>query len=169
MATILQKANEILDEKNEKLLPENLRKDVTCLGVTGTLEELVGEEITITPDIEEQVITPTEGKNGITKATVSAVTNEIDANITAENIKKDVSILGVTGTLETVSGEEIEVTPTTEEQIIEPSEDKNSITKVTVKAISDENLLSENIKAGVTIFGITGTYTGTEEGPDTSL
>lgn len=31
---------------------------------------------------------------------VNAVTNEIDANIKSENIKKDISILGITGTLE---------------------------------------------------------------------
>ena len=53
-----------------------------------------GEEINITPSTEAQVITPSEGKNAITKATVAAVTAAIDANIVAENIKKDVTILG---------------------------------------------------------------------------
>jgi hypothetical protein len=59
-----------------------------------------GEEISITPSTESQVITPSTGKNAITKATVAAVTAAIDANIIAENIKKDVTILGVTGTYE---------------------------------------------------------------------
>ena len=39
MMTVLeQKLRDIADEKDLKLLPENLKKDVTCLGVTGTLE-----------------------------------------------------------------------------------------------------------------------------------
>ena len=42
-------------------------------------------------------ITPSTGKNAITKVYQPAVTNNIDSNIASENIKKDVSILGVTG------------------------------------------------------------------------
>ena len=42
-------------------------------------------------------ITPSAGKNAITKVYQPAVTNNIDSNIISENIKKDVSILGVTG------------------------------------------------------------------------
>lgn len=38
MATLLEKANQILNEKNEKVLPENIKKDITIYGVTGTLE-----------------------------------------------------------------------------------------------------------------------------------
>lgn len=62
--------------------------------------DLNGEEINITPSTSQQVITPSQGKNAITKATVAAVTSAIDSNIVADNIKKDVEILGVTGTYE---------------------------------------------------------------------
>ncbi len=55
------------------------------------------EDITVTPTTTEQVTTPTTGKAGISKVTIEAVTSTIDSNIVAENIKKDVSILGVTG------------------------------------------------------------------------
>lgn len=64
------------------------------------LEVLDGETVSITPSTSAQTITPSSGHNGITEASVSAVTSAIDANIQAGNIKKDVSILGVTGTLE---------------------------------------------------------------------
>ena len=37
MATILEKANEILQDKKTNLLPENLKNGTTCLGVDGTL------------------------------------------------------------------------------------------------------------------------------------
>lgn len=49
-----------------------------------------------TPTISQQTI-PTGYTSG---GTISAVTSAIDSNIQAENIKKDVTILGVTGTLE---------------------------------------------------------------------
>lgn len=58
--------------------------------------------LTIIPDIYEQIIE--EGY--IEGGTVQAVTSDIDSNIKAENIKKDVEILGVTGTLEGSTGEE---------------------------------------------------------------
>ena len=66
----------------------------------GTITELKGETKTINPSTTTQTITPSEGKNGITSATVNPVTYSIDANIQAGNIKKDVEILGVTGTFE---------------------------------------------------------------------
>lgn len=57
--------------------------------------------LNVTPTTSEQNITAqAEGYKGFSEVNVSAVTSSIDSNITAENIKKDVTILGVTGTLE---------------------------------------------------------------------
>ena len=125
--------------------------------------DLNGEEINITPSTSQQVITPSQGKNAITKATVAAVTSSIDSNIVAGNIKKDVSILGVTGSVVELAGETIEVTPTTSSQTITPSNGKNGITEVSVSAVTstiDANIVPGNIKSGVTILGVEGTYTG---------
>ena len=63
------------------------------------LEVLNGETVSITPSTSAQTITPSSGHNGITEVNVAAVTSSIDSNIQAGNIKKDISILGVTGTL----------------------------------------------------------------------
>ena len=38
MASLIDKSNQILTEKNTNLIPENLKAGVTCLGVTGTYE-----------------------------------------------------------------------------------------------------------------------------------
>lgn len=72
-------------------------------------EKIKGQEKTITPSTSQQTITPDtdEGYNALTSVTVNAVDNTIDSNIQASNIKKDVSILGVTGTLE----EALEINP----------------------------------------------------------
>lgn len=78
----------------------NIKSGVTILGVAGSVTELNGSTKTVTPTTSQQTVTPTSPSNGLTSVTVNAVTSAIDSNITAGNIKKDVTILGVTGTLE---------------------------------------------------------------------
>ena len=55
------------------------------------------QSLNVTPTISAQTITATEG-TGYSPVNVSAVTSAIDSNITAGNIKKNISILGITGT-----------------------------------------------------------------------
>lgn len=59
--------------------------------------------------------------------------------------------------------ENIDVTPTTSEQEITATSGK-TLRKVTVAAVTaaiDDNITAGNIKDGVTILGVTGTYDGT--------
>lgn len=79
------------DELNEGF--SNAESDVKAL--VGF--DVEGEEITVTPTTSQQIKTPSQGKNAITKATINAVTAAIDANIVAGNIRDGVTILGVTG------------------------------------------------------------------------
>lgn len=58
------------------------------------------QEKTATPTTLQQIVQPDAGYTGLSKVTVNGVNNSIDSNIIPENIKKDVNILGVTGTLE---------------------------------------------------------------------
>lgn len=89
----------ILTEKTLKVRPENIKSGVNILGINGSVVELNGETKTVTPTTSQQTIVPTEtGKNALTQVTVNAVTNSIDANIQAGNIKNGVSILGISGT-----------------------------------------------------------------------
>ena len=67
-----------------------------------TVQPTPSETKTVIPTTAVQTITPTSGKY-ISKITVEAVTSIIDSNIVAENIKKDVQILDVVGTLESGS------------------------------------------------------------------
>lgn len=54
---------------------------------------------TVTPTASQQVVTPDSGK-----AALSSVTINGDSNLKAQNIKKDVVVFGVTGTLESGGG-----------------------------------------------------------------
>jgi len=66
--------------------------------------EPVINSLNITPSTSSQLITAPTGVDGYNNINVSAVTSSVDQNISAENIKKDISILGVTGTYEGSGG-----------------------------------------------------------------
>ena len=62
----------------------------------------------VTPSTSAQTVSPDQGYDGLSSVSVDAVTAAIDANIQAGNIKKDVEILGVVGTMEPASeGDEL--------------------------------------------------------------
>ena len=61
-----------------------------------TVEPYVLDSKTVDPSTNN--ITVTSSKDGLSSVTVTPVTSSIDSNIQAGNIKKDITILGVTGT-----------------------------------------------------------------------
>lgn len=114
-ATLIGNINTTPSLQNKTATPTTSQQSITAdsgyygLG-TVTVSAIQTETKTATPSTSQQTVTPTSGKF-LTQVTVSAVTSSIDANITASNIKKDVSILGVTGTYEG-SGGGATLTPT---------------------------------------------------------
>lgn len=65
--------------------------------------------------------------------------------------------------IENTTIQEIEIQPSTSEQTISPSGNIAGFAPVKVEAVTssiDSNIQPENIKAGITILGVTGTYTG---------
>lgn len=91
------------------------------------------ENLEINPSKEEQTF-KSQNYYGYNNVTINPVTNSIDENIKPENIKKDVSILGVKGNIEELNATEISVNPTSEEQIIVPQNPYNGFSKVTIGA-----------------------------------
>ena len=142
------------------IVPENIKTGVTILGVGGSLKEEKPEEMfNVQPSTAEQTITPTEGKV-FSGGTVKAVTSDIDVNIQPENIKTGVTVLGVEGSLKEEKPEErFNAQPSTVEQTIIPTAGK-VFSGGTVHAVTsdiDKNIVSNNIKEGVTILGVEGT------------
>ena len=137
---------------NKSIKSRILRKLVlalsTCLYKTLiTLLDLICSSITslksteYTPSVENQTINSGQYLSG----------NQVikgDINLVAGNIKKGISILGVTGILDggiTPSGK-IEITNT--EEI--------NVTNYETAQVVDSNLIAENIKEGVSILGKVG-------------
>lgn len=83
-------------EDDATLNPEAIANIAAVAGIIAPAPTL--QDKTVTPTTAEQTITAGEGYDGLGTVTVEAVTAAIDANITAENIKSGVTILGVTGT-----------------------------------------------------------------------
>ena len=79
--------------------PSSGKNAITSITVTPT-----NEARTVNPSTSSQSLTVNSGYSGNGTITVNPVTASIDANITAGNIKKDVQILGVTGTYEGSGG-----------------------------------------------------------------
>lgn len=98
--------NEVTSNIDNNIIPSNIKKDVEILGVIGSYEgeSPILQNKTVTPSLSEQVISADSGYDGLGEVTINAVTNSIDNNIIPENIKKDVEILGVTGTYEGSGG-----------------------------------------------------------------
>ena len=138
------------------LVASNIKKDVEILGVVGTHEGLKDEqETTVRPTASGRVILPDADK------VFSKVTVQGDADLVAGNIKKNVEIFGVTGTFEGQSIETQEKSATPGAQAVEVTPDAGKyLSKVIVQG--DANLVASNIKKDVNVFGVTGTYEGTE-------
>ena len=118
------------------------------------------DEKIVDASINTQEITPDDGYIGIKKVTVNGVDNTIDNNITADNIKHGVDILGVTGTYAPVT-KPIEITPSTQEQVKVPDMGVDGFDSVTVHAVDkniDSNIQAGNIRKGVEILGVTGEF-----------
>lgn len=92
---------------------------VTNHGVAGSIDAMTKvvdldvmhnmTTLSVTPTTSPQSITPESPVDGYSSVSVSAVTSAIDQNIVAGNIKKDVEILGVTGSYEGSGAETFEV------------------------------------------------------------
>lgn len=98
-STIVEVLNAIAakyDGESDAILNPDAIANITA--VAGNISpEPVLQNKTVTPTTSTQTVTADEGKTGLGTVTVNAVTAAIDSNITAENIKSGVTILGVTG------------------------------------------------------------------------
>ena len=81
---------------------------VSEINYDGLIEKSLKQVVVEATPLETQTVSPSttsqeieaqgEGKIGLSKVTVNAVTADIDENIVAGNIKSGVTILGVQGT-----------------------------------------------------------------------
>lgn len=133
---------------------------------SGKIPKLQPKEV---PSYTEKIIyTPDEGYDGFSEVTVNAIPKAVQATpsisvssdgiITASVTQNEGYVLSGTKSashlLSTQSGKT--VTPSTEQQTAVAT---RKYTTGNVYVAGDSNLIADNIKNGVSIFGVTGTYT----------
>ena len=99
---------------------------------------------------------------GVLNAIAAKYDGESDATINPD------AIANITAVLDNIIPEpalqDKTVTPTTSQQTITAGEGYDGLGTVTVNAVTaaiDEHIVAGNIKSGVTILGVTGSYDGT--------
>lgn len=137
--------------------------EYTGLGtVTVQVDNVKNQQKTVNPTKELQTIEADEGYTGLSRVTINPVTNSVDNNIQAGNIKSGVTILGITGDLIEANNTQVTVTPSTSQQTITPSGDYNGFSTVNVDAVNssiDPNIVPSNIVSGKEILGVQGSAT----------
>lgn len=144
---------QVFVEGEPNLSSENIKNGVTIYGVLGRHVCNVPKvfPVTVTPTGEDFTVEPEEGSDGFNKVTVSG-----DENLVPENIAEGVTIYGVTG-----AGLKLQTkafVPTGQFMQEYPDEGYQGFDWVAIAG--DENLIAENIRKDVTIYGVTGTAEG---------
>ena len=148
--------------------PADVAKGKTFTSASGLKVEGTYEAASTTPNLQAKSVTPKTASQTVTADAeydgLSSVTVAGDANLKAENIVKDVSIFGVTGThtCKQPSLQSKSVTPSTTAKTVTADSGYDGLSQVTVAG--DSNLIAANIKKGVSIFGIAGTHETTATG-----
>ena len=148
--------------KPATLAAGNIKSGVNIGGVTGTLSPAKTEQaktVDLAMASGNQVVSPDSGN------VLSSVTITKPTTLVASNIKKGVTIGGVAGSYAptfTTETKTVALAMGSGNQVITKTSGKDGMTRVTVTKPS--TMLPANIKKGVNIGGVTGTYEGESSG-----
>jgi hypothetical protein len=132
----------VTSDIDSNIIPSNIRKGKVILGVVGNVEvDKPDQEKTINPTRNTQSVVADSGYE-LARVTINAVTSAIDNNIQPSNIKKGVSILGVTGSLEGTLAPRLQektINPTTNTQSVTADYGYDGLSRVNVNAVVPSN------------------------------
>lgn len=126
---------------DSNLIASNIKKGVTIFNVTGSYNEATGgptlQSKTVSPSESTKTVSPDSGYDGLSKVTVNAISSTyIGSDVTKKNAATYI--------------------PKTTDQSIASGQYLSGTQ--TIKG--DANLVAGNIRNGVSIFGVAGTYAG---------
>ena len=147
---------EVTIEKPDTLIAGNIKNGIVIGGITGNYDNQKPEQtktVALSMPSGDQTVTPDAG------SVLTQVTIEKPDTLIAGNIKSGVVIGGVTGDYDNQKPEQtktVALSMASGDQVINPDTDY-VLTQVTVE--KPNTLITDNIKYGVTIGGITGDFT----------
>lgn len=150
MASLKDKANNILSDKSTNLLPENIKKDTTILGVVGTLETLDTSDANA--NINDIVQDKTAYVNG------SKVTGNLFLNTGSENFYYGESGVNI-ALFDSNGDEEPDCVQISKEMVNRLCYETGATLTLNTKYADLAELIcltADKIKKGETILGITG-------------
>lgn len=167
---------EVVVEGDSNLISSNIKSGVSIFGVSGSHEGYTGVDVssdTVTEDTLFEGITAHDKTGSQITGTFT-----IDSEITEQQnlISQIKSALEGKAAGEGGSSEPVlqtkTITPSTSQQTVSPDSGYDGLSSVIIEGDSD--LVSSNIKSGVNIFGVTGSYEGSggsggSSGDDTVL
>jgi hypothetical protein len=126
---------------DSNLIASNIKKGVTIFNVTGSYNEATGgptlQSKAVSPSESTQTVSPDSGYDGLSKVTVNAISSTyIGSDVTKKSAATYI--------------------PKTTDQSIASGQYLSGTQAIK----GDANLVAGNIKSGVNIFGVTGTYAG---------
>lgn len=141
--------NQISVVGDANLTAANIKSGIIIYGIQGTYKPLLQTKI-VTPNAAGFNVIPDSSYYGLEQVTVNGETN-----LTAENIKSGVSMFGIAGSY-APSLQSKSVIPNAAGFTVTPDSSYYGLSQVVVSG--NANLTASNIKSGVSIFGITGSY-----------
>lgn len=148
---------------DSNLVAANIKKDVSIFGVTGTYSGAgaTAQQKTVSPTTSTQTITPDSGYDYLSNVTVNAISTQSKSatpSTSSQTITPDSGKYLSSVSISAISTQSKSATPGYSSQTIYPDSGKY-LSSVSVSG--DTDLVASNIKSGVNIFGVTGSYTGT--------
>lgn len=148
MSELQTNLNVILTDKNVNLKPENLKAGVTCLGVEGTMNSGI--------DTSDATATA----NDIVQGATAYVNGEKITGTLKKLFELSYIVNNVVWTDETGLDQLRLDIPLLGDGIVTSNQTKTVVILHYDKLAEEIGLTADKIKAGETILGITGTYTG---------
>ncbi len=159
--------NPVTASIDDNIQAGNIKDGVTILGVTGTFEGGTLGAKTVNSSTSSQTVTPDSGDYGLSSVTVNPYTVEsvtVNATTTEQTITPTNADAISSVTVNAATLQNRTVDPSTAQiQVSRTSSSYYGLRTVTVNAVTssiDSNIQAGNIKDGVTILGVTGTFEG---------